>query len=332
MKKKTNIEDVAKLAGVSISTVSRVINKSSSVSKANRIKVEAVIKKIGFKPDILAQHLASGRNIPAIGLVMPRYEGVFYSFYALQLIRGIGAICDNNKLDLFLHITGGVSLVNLSSLSGIIFADVIGNRKHLESILAMNVPCVVINNIVEDLDIDCIAIDNKRAGKEATEYLINSGHKKIAHITGDLNTQAAKLRLEGYRGAFKAQGLSINSDYIITTDYSRQKARSAAEKLIHMKERPTAVFVASDSMALEVMSIVLKEGLKIPDDISIIGFDDNPEGLYAPVSLTTVRQPLIKMGQMAVDRLKDLATKKIEKNKKISLPCELVIRDSCRRL
>jgi len=332
MKKKISIENVAKLAGVSISTVSRVINKSLSVGKANRIKVEKAIKELGFKPDFLAQHLASGRSIPAVGLVIPRYEGAFYSFYALQLIRGIGIACDNNKLDLFLHITGSLNLGNMSSLSGVIFADIIGNRKHLEAIFAMNIPCVVINNIIEDLDVDCIAVDNQAAAKEAVEYLINLGHKKIAHVTGDLNTQAARMRLEGYKDALNKNNLSINSEYIVETDYSRQEARGAAEKLLNMEDRPTALFVASDSMALEIMGVISKEGLEVPKDISIVGFDDNPEGLYAPVSLTTVKQPLIEIGQMAVDRLKVLVEKRPDKKEKISLPCEIVVRDSCRHM
>lgn len=332
MKKKISIQDVAKLAGVSISTVSRVINKGHSVGKANRIKVEAVIRELGFKPDVLAQYLASGRSIPAVGLVIPRYEGAFYSFYSLQLMRGIGTACDNNKLDLFLHITGSLNLGNMSSLSGVIFADIIGNRKHLESILSIGVPCVVVNNIIEDLDIDCIAVDNRAAAIEAVEYLINLGHKKIAHVTGDLNTQSARLRLEGYKAALKKNKIEIDPEYIFETNYSRQKARAAAEKLIHLENRPTALFVASDGMALEIMGVISKEGLGVPKDISIVGFDDNPEGLYAPVSLTTVKQPLIELGQMAVDILKNLATGKPRKREKISLPCKLVIRDSCQHI
>lgn len=326
-----SITTVARLAGVSITTVSRVINKNPSVKEKNRIKVLKAIKELNYQPSVVAQRLATGKS-NVVALVIPRYEGIFYSFYALELIRGIGTLCEALKLDLLLHLTDSRTPLNLRGSGGIIFADIIANRAQVEEALKQNIPCVVINNFVEDLDVSCIAIDNRKGAEKAVSYLIGLKHKKIAHITGDLITQAAAERLEGYKLALKKNNLTPRPEYILKTDYSRGQARQAAEKLIKLNDPPTAVFVASDSMALEVMAVAKELGKEIPRDLSIVGFDDNPAGLYGPVALTTVKQPLIKMAQDSVKQLNRLISDKKAKKEKILLAAELVIRDSCQSL
>ena len=326
-----SINDVARLAGVSITTVSRVINKFPTVKEKNRILVQEAVKELKFQPSIFAQRLATGKS-NVVALVIPRYEGIFYSFYALELIRGIGTLCEALKLDLLLHLTDSKTPFNLKGIGGVIFADIIGNRSQLEEALACGIPSIVLNDYVEDLEVSCIAIDNRRGAEDAVNYLIDLGHRKIAHITGDLVTQAAAWRFEGYKRALKKNNIEFRQDYVFKTDYSRGQARSAAEKLIKMPQAaPTAVFVASDSMALEVMTVARELGRKIPGDLSIVGFDDNPSGLYGPVSLTTVRQPLIRMAEESVKELNLLISRKEKgiKVKKILLPTELVIRESC---
>jgi DNA-binding LacI/PurR family transcriptional regulator len=233
-----------------------------------------------------------------------------------------------------LHLTDAHASLNLKGIGGIIFADIIGNQNQLKDALKEGIPCVVINNYVQDLEVDCIAIDKRKAAQEAVNYLIGLGHKKIAHISGDLITQAAAWRFEGYKEALKKNNLEINPTHIFKTDYSRGQARQAAEKLVKMQQPPTAVFVASDSMALEVMTVARELGRKIPDDLSIVGFDDNPSGLYGPVALTTVRQPLIKMAEESVKELNVLMSlkEKAHKVKKVLLPTELVVRESCQPL
>ncbi len=328
-----SIEDVARLAGVSITTVSRVINKFGSVKEKNRLKVLDAVRQLKFQPSVFAQRLATGRS-NVIALVIPSYEGIFYSFYALELIRGIGTLCAVLKLDMLLHLTDSRSSLNLRGAGGVIFADIIINRIQLEEALSARIPCVVINHYVQDLEVSCIAVDNAGGAELAVNYLVSLGHKKIAHITGDVVTQAAMQRLEGFQRALKKNKVSLpGDDYIIKTDYSRGQARGAAEKLFKMDNPPTAVFVASDSMALEVMAVAKELGKEVPRDLSIVGFDDNPSGLYGPVALTTVRQPLVKMAQDSVKELILLMEPKRKAPvKKIVLPTELVIRESCRQL
>jgi len=327
-----SIEDVARMAGVSITTVSRVINKITTVKEKNRIKVLDAIKQLKFQPSVFAQRLATGKS-NVVMLVIPRYEGIFYSFYALELIRGIGTLCDVLKLDLLLHLTDARSRLNLKGTGGIMFADLIGNRQQLEEVVNAGIPCVVINNIVEDLKVNCVAIDNIGGAEKAVDYLVSLGHRRIAHISGDLVTQSAAYRLEGYKRSLKKNKIEINEEYIIKTDYSRGQARVAAEKLIKSPKPATAVFVSSDSMALEVMTVARELGREIPRQLSIVGYDDNPSGLYGPVALTTVRQPLIRMAEEGVKRLSLLMDpKKNVKLEKTALPAELVIRESCQSI
>ena len=327
-----SITDVARLAGLSIATVSRVINKAPSVKEKNRFRVLEAIKQLKYQPSSVAQRLASGRS-NVVSLVIPRYEGIFYSFYALELIRGIGTLCEGLKLDLLLHLTDSHAPLNLKGVGGIIFADIIGNYAQLQEALNQNIPCMVINNLIQDPGVNCISIDNIGGAEAAVDYLTGLNHRKIAHIAGDLITQAAAQRLEGYKKALKKNNLPPRSDYIFKTDYSRGQARLSAEKLLKMDDPATAVFVASDSMALEVMTVAKELGKEIPKDLSIVGFDDNPSGLYGAVALTTVRQPLIKMAEESVKELNLLMSNQAKaKAKKTVLPVELVVRESCQAI
>ncbi|MDD5236399.1 MAG: LacI family DNA-binding transcriptional regulator [Candidatus Omnitrophica bacterium] len=326
-----SINEVAKMAGVSITTVSRVINKFPSVKDKNRQKVLEVIKKLKYNPSPLAQRLATGKT-NVISLVMPRYEGIFYSFYALELIKSIGNMCGVLKLDLLLRLSDSYAALDLRDIGGLIFADIIGNKAQLQQALEAKIPTVVINNYVQDLEVNCLAVDNLAGAKEATKYLIGLGHRRIAHIAGDLVTQAAAQRLEGYKQALKENKLAVDESYIKITDYSRGKARTAANELLSLDPAPTAIFAASDTMALEVMAVAMEKNKQLPQDLSIVGFDDNPASLYGPLALTTVRQPLIKMGEEAVKRLNALMSGKEKGVVKTLLPAELVIRDSCARI
>jgi LacI family transcriptional regulator len=326
--KKISIEDVAKRAGVSITTVSRVINNVSTVSKKNRIQVEEAVAHLNFKPNVSAQRLAKGLNT-AVGLVMPGYPGIFHSFYAIEIIRGVGHACEALRLDLIFHITNGYNPLNISNAGGIIFADIIENRKQIESTLAEGVPCMVINNVVDDLKVNFIAVDNVKGAEMAVEYLASLGHTKIATVTGSLQTQSGQHRFEGYKNGLKKKNISFREEYVYEGDYSRRSARSGLEKFLALKDRPTAIFTASDDMALEIINLAMEQGLKVPRDLSVIGFDDNPAGLYSSVSLTTIRQPLFKMAEEAVRQLNAIVGGRRHSAVQQVLVPELVLRESC---
>ena len=328
-----NIKDVAREAGVSIATVSRVVNKLTSVKKYNKDKVELAIKKLKFKPNLSAQRLASKRNNNAIGLVIPRYTDIFHSFYALQILQGVGIAVERMKMDLLLHVTNGNTFLNISSVEGVIFSDIIGNEEQVDGVIEAGLPCVIMNYYTKDLPVSCISIDNFNAGADAVNYLIKLGHSRIAAITGALKTQVAIDRLNGYLTALEKHKIEKRKDYIKYGDFGRESARTLTKELIRMKTPPTAVFAASDEMAVGVIQVCLENGVSVPGDISVIGFDDNPLALnYSPVPLTTIRQPLHKMALVAAQTLNQIIQKKIMANKRIILSTELVERSSCRPL
>ena len=328
-----NIKDVAREAGVSIATVSRVVNKLSSVKKYNKEKVEEVIKRLKFRPNLSAQRLASKRKNNAIGLIIPRYSDIFHSFYALQILQGVGVTVERLKLDLLLHITSGETFLNISNVEGVIFSDIIGNEEQVDSVVEAGLPCVIMNYYTKDLPVSCISIDNFGAAVDAVNYLVKLGHSRIATITGALKTQVAIDRLNGYLTALEKNKIEKRKEYIKYGDFGRESARVLTKELIRMKTPPTAIFAASDEMAVGAIQVCLENGVSVPKDISVIGFDDNFLALnYSPVPLTTIRQPLHKMAVTATQTLNQIIQKKARSNKRIVLVTELVERSSCQVL
>ncbi|MCK5580562.1 MAG: LacI family DNA-binding transcriptional regulator [Candidatus Omnitrophica bacterium] len=329
-RRKASIEDVARRAKVSITTVSRVINRVPTVSRKNQVKVEEAIAALKYTPDVNAQRLARGLS-NAVGLVMPGYPGIFHSFYAIELIRGVGHACETLRLDMVFHITNGYNPLSTAGVGGIIFADIIENRSQIEAAVEAGVSCMVINNIVDDLDVSYIGVDNIAGGRVATDYLVSLGHTKVAIITGNIRAQAGAQRLEGFKQTLKEKEVAVRPEYIVEGDYSRRSARLAAEQLLELPEPPTAIFAASDDMALEAMTVIMERGLRVPDDISVVGFDDNPSSIYGPVALTTIRQPLFQMAESAVRNLNAIVLGKKKPPIRNILSPQLVVRESCAR-
>jgi len=268
-------------------------------------------------------------------LVIPRFEDVFHSFFASEVIKGVTAAASRLKVDILIHITERDKHMDwLTSESfiadyirGVIFADIDGDKKQLLEFTKKNIPYIVMNNYFSE-EINCIAIDNRKAAMDVVEYLIKLGHTKIATIAGDLNTQAGEARLEGYKQSMAKYGLKVPKDYVQEGFFLRTPARSAAKSLLSLRERPTAVFAASDVMALEVVDEARSEGLRVPWDISLVGFDDNPVAGYSQVRLTTVAQPIVEMGRLALEKLNQLALGKEKQPIKVVLPAKLVKRES----
>ncbi len=327
---KVGIGEVARLARVSITTVSRVINAVPTVSDENRRRVLEVIRRLRYHPNPSAQRLASGKT-NTVGLLIPRFEGIFHSYYALQVIKGIGVAAERARCDLLLHITDGSTLPSSAAVAGILFVDIYGCEDLLDRVLEEHLPAVVLNHYVEELPVSCIAVDNRAAAERVVEYLARLGHREIATITGDLKTQAGLDRLDGFVRALKARGLPVKDGYIRYGDFGLPSARVGTEALLAMSDRPTALFVASDEMALEAMNIALSQGVRIPEELSIVGFDDNPSAAHGRVPLTTVRQPLSDMGRLGLEVLLEQIKGAKRSPSKRLLPTELVERQSCRQ-
>ncbi len=323
---RVTIKDVAKRAGVSIASVSRYINKSFQVGKNKRLKIEEAIKELNYRPSLYARRLAGGK-LNTFGLIIPGYEGIFYSYYALSIIREVASALDNAGIDLHLNIYRKKDLFNPSLVDGVIVADIVSNQEQVSRLIKEDVPLVVINRRVSDSGVSFVAVDNYKGAYEAVEFLINHGHKKIAHLAGDLKVQCAQDRLGGYKDAFSKNGLKVNDKYVGVTNFSRIQAREELEKMFSSKEPPTAFFCCSDEVASEVISFGEENSIKIPEKLSVIGFDDNPNCLHSGLMLTTVRQPFARMAQEAVKILQEKTAKETPP-KRLTLESKLIIRDT----
>ena len=268
-------------------------------------------------------------------LVIPTFEDFFHSFYAGEIIKGVSLAASRLKADILLHLTDRYdhrgwldsTLLDLRYVDGIIFADIDNDINIVKKTIRAGMPCIVLNNMLTE-PINCIAVDNKKAASGIVESLVALGHRKIATIAGDQTTQAGVMRLEGYKEALKKYDINVDKHYVTQGDFLRTPARRAAEKLLSLKDLPTAVFAASDVMAMELMDVAKSKGIKVPDELSVIGFDDNPLNSSCKVKLTTVAQPLVEMGRLGLEQLALISHGKARLPVKEMLTAKLVKRES----
>ncbi len=268
-------------------------------------------------------------------LVVPTFEDIFHSFYAGEIIKGVSLAASRLKTDVLIHLTSRVdhrgwldsTLLDHRYVDGVIFADIDNDLNVVKKTIRSGMPCLVLNNMLAE-PINCISINNQQAAFEIVEYLIKLGHRKVATIAGDLNTQAGLMRLEGYRQALQKYHISFDKNYVTQGGFLRTPSRAAAEKLLSLKDRPTAIFAASDVMAMELMDVAKKKNLHVPEDLSVFGFDDNPVNATCSVPLSTVPQPLIEMGRLGAENLNEIARGKAQLPVKIMLTAKLLKRAS----
>lgn len=327
---KVDIVTVAKRAGVSTTTVSRVINDVPTVSEENRRRVREAVKQLKYRPNPSAQRLAAG-HLNTAGLVIPHFADMFHSFYVAELIKGVGSATERLKFDLLLHVTDGRSFLNVASVAGILFADIDGNEEQLDWVMNQDMPCVVMNHDVDQLPVSSVSIDNRLASQHVVDYLVKLGHRDIATITGHLRTPVGIERLDGYLTGMKANRLEVKPHFVQHGDYSGSSAKEPARRLLTHQDRPTAIFAASDEMAVTTIEVAVECGLRVPEDLSVIGFDDSPIAAFAKVPLTTVWQPLSQVGELSVEILNSLMTGKQRHPVKRLLGTRLVERQSCRQ-
>ncbi len=272
---------------------------------------------------------------PTFVLVIPRFEDIFHSYYATEVIRGVSLTASRINADFLIHIVDRTThrgwldstLLDKNYIDGILFADIDNDLKVVKRAIRVGVPCMVLNNIIDE-PINYIAVDNKKAAFKSVEHLITQGHTRIATVAGDVSTQAGLMRLEGYREALEGHDIAAPRNYVSFGDFLRTPARSAAKKLLRLRNRPTAIFAASDVMALEVMDVARELMIKVPQELSIVGFDDNPMTHGASVELTTVSQPIAEMGRLGAEKIFQISRGKEALPVKMTLPTKLIKRQS----
>ncbi len=275
-----------------------------------------------------------------IVLALPYFLDMFGSYYAMELMKGVGKAIENSQFDLQLHIfDAGMEedaikehLTSVQNLGGVLFADIDGNRRIISMAKKNSIPYIVMNNVFDDNETNYIGIDNKEASMDAVQYLVDLGHKRIGTITGNMKTQSAIMRLEGYKAALAKNNIAENPEYIVNGAYNREKAQEAMIKVMSEKPRPTAIFAASDLMAFGAIMIALKEDIRVPEDVSVMGFDNSPLAALGHVTITTVSQPLAETGIIAARALIDIIEGRIPQPFQKVLKTTLIMGSSCRKI
>jgi LacI family transcriptional regulator len=331
------IKDVAKQAGVSFKTVSRVINGQSGVRDEVRARVREAVAELGYVVNYSARSLASGHS-RALGVVIPRITDP----YTFEMIHHVGEVSERLKLGVVIltrpTLSDELSMSNFVG-HGMVGALLLVSPKaveaYLPTITALRIPTVVIetpfvdpSGALLDAPLPYVVSDNRRGAAEGVAYLVALGHRRIAFITGRSVSQNL-LRLLGYQDAIAAHGLPLVPDYVRPGRWTWESGYDEALALWRLPEPPTAIFCANDSMALGAMHALTAHGVRVPEDVSILGFDDISAGMQSTPPLSTVKQPAFEMVQTAFDILiRAMDNKPLAATHQI-LPTTLVVRGSC---
>ncbi len=329
-----NINDVAKRAGVSKTLVSRVINNKKGVSEENRKKITAAIEELGYRPNELARSLVL-RRTKTIGVV---FDGIHSGIY-LDLIKGMeeGSISEglnivfsSSKYNADIQINYLDFFVNGRS-DGIIIYGCYNNVDYLKRLSRTGFPFVLTEYEIPGYDVNNVLVDNFNGAYKGTEHLIKLGHKKILHFTGDRHLKVSIDRLNGYLQAIHDNGIKLDDDMVVHSRFYERSGYENMKTVLDKLKRPFAVFCGSDAIAYGAIRAIYERGLKIPEDVAIVGFDD-VQSLSTDIcfpSLTTVKQPFVEIGTTSVKLLSKAIKNPNKKAEKILLNTELIVRKTC---
>ncbi|NLX09575.1 MAG: LacI family transcriptional regulator [Chloroflexi bacterium] len=326
------IYDVAREAGVSYSTVSRTLSGYEFVKPSTREKVLRAAEKLGYVPNHQARSLAGGRS-HLIGVLVPGLN----NSYIGEILRGIDEALAESEYNLLLYTTHrrqgkeshyAATIMN-SGVDGLLLVVPLMATPYLDTLHERDFPCVVIDQSEETQKGAVVSGTNWQGAFEATEYLIGLGHCRIGFISGLAGLTSTTERLAGYSAALAQHGLALDERLIAEGSFLQEGGYTAAQQLLALPDRPTAIFAANDLSALGAMEAVREHGLRIPKDISLVGFDDIPQASLGYPKLTTVRQPLSEMGREAANILLEEIAHPEQPRRRVTLPTKLIIRDSC---
>ncbi|QRP49135.1 LacI family DNA-binding transcriptional regulator [Amycolatopsis sp. FDAARGOS 1241] len=326
---RVTIRDVAAHAGVSVATVSKVINQRYGVAADTFARVRAVIDELGYEASLVAQSLRNHKT-NVIGILVADLEP-----FSTELLKGAADAIRGTGFELVVYSAGGRTgdpegweRRYLSRLSGTLVdgAVLVTPAAELEGL--PGTPVVAVDPHTGRSPLPAIVSDNLRGAQLATEHLLGLGHRRIALLAGRPDLQSAQLRETGYRHALAAAGVEVDETLVVAGDYDGELAAASARELLTRPDRPTAVFAANDTSAIATLEAASALGLRVPDDVSVVGFDNIPESALCTPPLTTVEQPIREMGHRAITVLIGLMNGGPEEREPVVLDTKLVVRSS----
>jgi LacI family transcriptional regulator len=334
VRKKVTIRDVAAAAGVSYQTVSRVLNDKPDVAEETRSRILQVIEELGYQPSAVARSLVFKRT-RTLGLITADFSDYFFT----QVI--VGAEAEARQSDYF-FILGSTErnpedepeylrLLTEREVDGILFArpSTEGDSQHLLSLVRADVPLVTTNYYIPGEKLTVVDVDNVDGGMQATNHLIEAGHRQIGMITGPPSWRSVKDRTEGHQLALEKAGIVFSQSFVEHGDWSYESGYKAMKRLLAKAPPITALFVQNDRMAIGAMRTLREMGQKIPDDMAIVGYDDIPPAAYCYPPLTTVHQPMVEVGQLGARLLIQIVENPDTERKEVLLKPRLVRRGTC---
>lgn len=336
-KSRPRIAEIAAAAGVSIPTVSKVLNQRPDVAPLTRQRVERVLAESGYihNRTIRLPEEKLSKQTKLIDLISP---SLLDSEYGLEILRGIEEVLSQTDYRLALYSMHDktprerqwLTEVSNKSTDGAFLFTPVEHTRHLEKFCKQHIPFVVIDDILQvEHDIPSVGATNWAGGLKAAEYLLSLGHRRIATITGIPYHLTSMARRAGYLAALEAKNIIVNPSLVRPGDFSHESGYTQTLALLDLAEPPTAIFAASDLQATGIYRALYSRGLKVPHDISVIGFDDVPTAERMSPPLTTIRQPLREMGRTAAQMLLRMIAGETLENKRVELATSLVIRESC---
>jgi LacI family transcriptional regulator len=326
------IRDVARTAGVSIATVSRVMNGRPDVAATTRERVLGAVRELGFSTNRSARSLVGGRTF-LVGITLPLVEAEYFSRivagaadelydHDLQVVLAPTLHLRDRSANLLARLAGGMT-------DGALLILPEESSEALRRLARTGYPFVVIDPL-EPLDegVPSVSATNALGGRAATEHLLALGHRRIGAITGVPEWLASVERLNGYRAALASAGVVLDSALVVESDWAVEGGEAAAALLLDLPDPPTAVFAFNDNMAIGALRAARARGLRVPADFSVVGFDDSEQATTASPGLTTVRQPVAAMGRIAVSLLLRLLEHRRGEGMSIELQTRLIVRDS----
>lgn len=326
---KPTIYDVANEAGVSISTVSKVLNNTGSIAEKTRKRVKETMLELNYQPSVVA---SARKRIQNIGLLIPNIANPFMA----EIARGVENNLRKFGFNLMICSTDNdlkneieyISILKQKYLDGIIIATGLQEDKAIKELLKAEIPIALLSRDVSSLAVDEVLVDDFLGGFEATKYLISLGHQKIAMITEDTNISTIKARVEGYKQALEESGIEYDESLVITNNSSLDEGKQSTRELLNLPSPPTAIFASTEFLAIGAIQGARELNVQVPQELSIIGFDDTILSTICDPALTTIAQPIHEMSKKVVELLIAEIKNPKETKQRVVLSPKLVIRES----
>lgn len=329
---KITIKDIARLANVSKMTVSRVLSGKGVVAEETAERIRKIVKDLNYQPNLIARSLTNRKSY-TIGVLFPKTSKIFLDNYIAQILSGITDEAQKQDYRIMLFPladdSGDFATIAGSNLiDGMILLKTKENDPLLEELAESNFPFVLVNHNINDNRFNFVDSENVNGARTAVRYLYDNGHRKIAFVGGAENETISRDRLKGYKEALENLNLKYSEDYIIYCNFNKEQAYNDSKKLLNLQDQPTGIFCADDYMAIGVIERLKVEGVKVPEDVAVIGFDDIEISEFSNPPLTTVKQSIYEIGRTSAQVLLDLINEKIKPPVQKFLPTELIERDS----